>query len=154
MTSEIFETAPDCEIMNIRDVQASRETVFEAWTNPNRLANWWGPKGFTNTFNEFDLRPGGKWKFIMHGPDKGNYLNECEFTKIIPMELIAWSRISNPKFQVVVTFEELSKDVTKVIYKMLFRTAEECNKVKGFAVEKNEENLDKLEDELKKMTSK
>jgi hypothetical protein len=89
----------------------------------------------------------------MHGPDKGNYLNECEFIKIIPLELIAWNRISNPKFQVVATFEEISKFVTRVTYKMLFRTVEECNKLKGFAVDKNEENLDKLEDELKKLTN-
>jgi uncharacterized protein YndB with AHSA1/START domain len=60
--------------------------------DPNHLKNWWGPKGFTNTFNEFDLRPGGKWSFVMHGPDKGNYVNECEFVKIEKPKLIAWKR--------------------------------------------------------------
>lgn len=72
------------------------------------LKNWWGPAGFTNTFNEFDLRPGGKWRFIMHGPDKGNYHNECECIKIEKPTLIAWKRSSKPIFQVVAAFEEVS----------------------------------------------
>jgi uncharacterized protein YndB with AHSA1/START domain len=41
-------------------MQYPKHLVYQAWTNPNHLKNWWGPNGFTNTFNEFDLRPGGK----------------------------------------------------------------------------------------------
>lgn len=90
----------------------------------------------------------------MHGPDKGNYDNECEFIKIDKPTLIAWNRISKPIFQVVATFEEMSLDKTKVVYKMIFNSAEECNKIKGFANDKNEENFDRLENELIKMTSR
>ncbi|GEO05639.1 activator of HSP90 ATPase [Adhaeribacter aerolatus] len=153
MTTEIISTTPDCEIVSSRIFNASRELVFAAWTDPNHLKNWWGPAGFTNTFNEFDLRPGGRWRFIMHGPDKGNYLNDCEFIKIEKPALIAWKRHSKPLFQVVATFEEVSGDKTKIIFKMLFNSAEECRKVKAFAVDKNEENFDKLENELIKMTN-
>ncbi len=77
----IMPTNPDHEIVSSRIVNASRELVYRAWTEPNHLKNWWGPAGFTNTFKEFDLRPGGKWNFIMHGPDKGNYLNEVNSYK-------------------------------------------------------------------------
>jgi hypothetical protein len=88
----------------------------------------------------------------MHGPDKGNYVNECEFIKIDPPSLIAWRRISKPIFQVVATFEEVSAEKTNLVFKMLFNTADECRKVKPFAVDKNEENFDRLENELTKMT--
>lgn len=57
-----------------------KDLVYMARYNPEHLKNWWGPKGFTNTFQEFDVRPGGKWKFTMHGPKKGNYKIECEFS--------------------------------------------------------------------------
>lgn len=152
MTTEIMTTTPDCEILSSRVFNANRELVYRAWSDPNHLKNWWGPAGFTNTFNEFDFRVGGKWRFIMHGPDKGNYVNECEFIKIEKPSLIAWKRHSKPLFQVVATFEELTPNETKVVFRMLFDTANDCRKVKTFAVDKNEENFDRLEDELKKMS--
>jgi uncharacterized protein YndB with AHSA1/START domain len=151
MTTEIIKTTPDSEIVSSRVFNTKRELVYRAWSNPNHLKNWWGPAGFTNTFNEFDFRVGGKWSFIMHGPDKGNYANECEFIKIEEPSLIAWKRYSKPLFQVVATFDELPENKTKLVFKMLFDTAEECNKLKGFVVDKNEENFDKLEIELSKM---
>lgn len=153
MTSEIITTTPDREIVSTRIVNAPRELVYKAWTAPNHLKNWWGPKGFTNTFKEFDLRPGGKWNFVMHGPDKGNYPNECEFIKIEKPSLIAWQRFSQPLFQIMVTFEDEVDNKTKIIFKMLFDSVDECNKIKTFAPEKNEENFDRLEDELVKMTN-
>lgn len=151
MATEIITTTPDCEIVSSRVFNTKRELVYRAWSNPNHLKNWWGPAGFTNTFNEFDFRVGGKWSFTMHGPDKGNYANECEFIKIEEPSLIAWKRHSKPLFQVVATFDELPENKTKLVFKMLFDTAEECNKLKGFVVDKNEENFDKLEIELSKM---
>jgi uncharacterized protein YndB with AHSA1/START domain len=154
MTREIISTTPDCEIVSSRIVNFPRELVFAAWTDPNHLKNWWGPAGFTNTFNEFDLRPGGKWSFIMHGPERGNYHNECEFIKIEEPSLIAWQRLSKPIFQVMATFEEISGSQTKIIFRMLFNSADECRKVKPFAVDKNEENFDRLESELAKMALK
>jgi uncharacterized protein YndB with AHSA1/START domain len=148
MTTEILHVPADCQIINSRVVKAPIEKVFNAWTDPVHLANWWGPAGFTNTFEEFDLRPGGKWRFVMHGPDKGNYANECVFIKIEKPVLIAWYRLSQPLFQVVASFEAIANDRTKIVFKMLFETAADCNKVKSFAPVKNEENFDRLENEL------
>jgi uncharacterized protein YndB with AHSA1/START domain len=151
MITEFSDLPLDCVIVNSRVFNASIETVFNAWTDPVHLANWWGPAGFTNTFLEHDLRVGGSWKFIMHGPDKGNYPNEVVFTHIEKPRFIAWQRISKPLFKVAASFEEVGKDKTKVVFRMLFDTAEECNKLKKYVPEKNEENLDKLGNELIRM---
>lgn len=87
----------------------------------------------------------------MHGPDKGHYKNECTFVVIREPELLVWDRQSQPIFQVEVVFEEISENETKVIFKQKFKTVEECNKLRKYVPEKNEENMDRLEDELKKM---
>lgn len=150
---EIINTTPESEIVSTRIFNYKRDLLFRSWSEPDHLKNWWGPSGFTNTFNEFDFRVRGKWRFIMHGPEKGNYANECEFIKIVNPSLIAWKRYSKPIFQVVAMFEEISDEQTKLVFKMLFDTAEECDKLRPFVVDKNEENFDKLEVELAKMAS-
>lgn len=153
MLLDIMSVSPDCEIVTTRIFDVPKSLLFRAWSDPLHLKNWWGPAGFTNTFTEFDFRVGGKWSFVMHGPDKGNYVNECEFIHIESPSIIAWKRHSKPHFQVVATFEEISFNQTKLVFKMLFATAEECNKLRPFVVDKNEENMDKLEVELSKMTT-
>ncbi len=154
MTSELHIIKDDFEIICSRIINAPRVRVYQAWSDPRHLEIWWGPAGFTNTFQEFDFRVGGKWRFIMHGPDKGNHLNECEFTEIKEPSLIAWKRFSKPIFQVIVTLEEKAPDKTKVISRQIFESAEICRKVRTFAVDKNEENFDRLEAELGRMSSK
>ena len=151
MTSEIITTTPDTEIVTTRTVNAPINLVYKAWADPNHLKNWWGPAGFTNTFHEFDFKVGGKWSFIMHGPDKGNYPNECEFIKIEVPSIIAWKSHSKPLFQILATFHEVAADKTTVVFKMLFTSPEECNKLRPFVTDKNEENFDRLEIELAKM---
>ncbi|MFM6976202.1 MAG: SRPBCC family protein [Sphingobacteriaceae bacterium] len=152
MATPILNTQPDTEIVSTRIVNAPRVIVFRAWSEPEHLKNWWGPTGFTNTFHEFDFRVGGHWRFTMHGPEQGNYLNECEFIKIEEPALIAWKRFSKPLFQVLFLFEEVNENQTRIIFKMLFNSIEECNKLRPFVPEKNEENFDKLEQELRAMS--
>ncbi len=151
MSTQSSPTNADCEIVSSRIFPVDNVLLFRAWSEPNHLKNWWGPAGFTNTFHEFDFRMGGRWKFVMHGPDKGNYQNECEFTKIVAPTLIEWKRITQPLFNVVAQFEIVDQHQTKLIFKMVFDTPEECAKIKKFVVDKNEENFDKLEIELEKM---
>lgn len=151
MANVTFPTTSDCEIISSRIVNFSQELVFEAWTNPDHLKKWWGPKGFTNTFEEFDLRPGGRWKFVMHAPEQGNFQNECEFVKIEKPTEIAWIRISKPLFNIVATFEKVANEKTQIVFRMVFETAEECAKLRPYVVDKNEENFDRLEVELSKM---
>lgn len=151
MTSAILSTTPNSEIVTTRVLNFPQELVFKAWSDPEHLKKWWGPKGFTNTFHEFDFREGGKWTFTMHGPEQGNYENDVEFIKIEQPNLIAWKRHSKPLFQILTTFEVVSENETKVVFKMLFETEEECQKLKPYVVDKNEENFDKLEIELLKI---
>jgi uncharacterized protein YndB with AHSA1/START domain len=148
---EIMRTSPDREIVTTRIFKAPRALVYRAWTEPDHLKNWWGPKGFTNTFHIFDLSVGGQWSFIMHGPDKGHYPNKCTFVAIREPELLVWDRQSKPIFQVEVIFEEISENESRVTFKQKFATAEECSKLRKFVPEKNEENMDRLAQELKKM---
>lgn len=59
-----------------RKIAAPPSTLFAAFEESARLAVWWGPAGFTSTFNTYEFKPGGRWSFIMHGPDGKNYPNE------------------------------------------------------------------------------
>jgi uncharacterized protein YndB with AHSA1/START domain len=140
----------DREIVTTRVFDAPRERVFEAWTDPDHLAQWWGPKGFTNTFEEFDLRPGGNWRFVMHGPDGVDYKNHSVFVEVVKPERIVFDHVSGPQFQVTATFAEQAGR-TRLTFRMLFESAAKCEMVKGFAVEANEQNFDRLEVELEKM---
>ncbi len=87
----------DREIVSTRVFDAPRERVFQAWTDPEHLARWWGPKGFTNTFHEFDPRPGGVWGFVMHGPDGVDYKNRSVFVEIVKPERIVFDHVSGPR---------------------------------------------------------
>ncbi len=136
------------EIISSRVLKANVKTVYESFENPEHLAKWWGPEGFTNTFHEFDLRPGGKWILTMHGPDKGNYENSSEFTIVNPLQLVAWKRFSKPLFAMEVQFEKIEDFKTRILFKMTFDSAEETEKMRKYVEPKNEENFDRLEREL------
>lgn len=131
------------QIVTTRIFNAPRDVVFKAWTDPEQLAQWWGPKGFTNTFYEFDLRPGGYWRFIMHAPNGTDFPNESLFDEIIPPRLIRFRHLSSHFFQVTVVFTDLGNK-TKITWRMLFDNPAELDKVKSFAVPANEQNMDRL----------
>jgi uncharacterized protein YndB with AHSA1/START domain len=80
------ESAVDREIVFTRVFDAPRRMVWEAWTDPKQLVLWWGPRGFTTTIDEMDVRVGGVWKLVMHGPDGTDYPNKSIFTEVVPNE--------------------------------------------------------------------
>ena len=120
------------------------ERVFAAWADPVRLAQWWGPKGFRNTFHEFDLRPGGQWRFIMHGPDGRDYPNQSVFREIVAPERIIFDHVSPPHFAVTATFTTEAGG-TRLVFRMLFEDATTCAAVRPICVPSNEQNFDRLE---------
>ncbi len=132
-------------IFSSRVLKSPVEKVYNAFSDPLLLKKWWGPKGFTNTFHEFDLQPGGNWILTMHGPENGNYENGSKFRIIKPQKLITWTRISKPIFDMEVEFEKLAESKTRISFKMIFENAEECEKIRKFAEPKNEENFDRLQ---------
>lgn len=138
-------------IISISTFAFSRELVYQAWANPSYLQQWWGPEGFTNTIHQHDLQAGGKWSFVMHGPDGRDYPNECIFIEVVPNEFLSWDHLPLPKFQVNTIFEDEGIDQTKVIFKMIFDTEKEADTLRDFIIEKNEENFVKLEVVLQKM---
>jgi uncharacterized protein YndB with AHSA1/START domain len=137
------------EISISQELNATREMVWEVWTNPDHIKNWWGPNGFTNTIFTMAVKPGGEWDFIMHGPDGTDYKNKSVFIEIIKPEKIVFNHISGPKFQATVTFEEQA-DKTLLTWRMLFETKEQLEQVvKTFKADEGlKQNVTKLESYL------
>ncbi len=144
------ENTSDREIVTTRVLQAPRELVFRAFSDPDQLAQWWGPKGFTNTFHEFDMRPGGIWRFVMHGPNGVDYQNESVFVEVVKPERIVFQHLKPMhRFHMTMIFDEQAGK-TLLTWRMFFESKAECDKVKTFAVEANEQNFDRLEAQLAK----
>jgi len=117
------------EIVATRVFDAPRELVFRMWTEPQHVAQWWGPRGFTNTIHEMDVRPGGVWRFVMHGPDGVDYRNKIVYTEVVRPERIAYDHVSGPKFHATATFEDEGGGKTRLTVRMVFDTAAERDKV-------------------------
>jgi uncharacterized protein YndB with AHSA1/START domain len=137
----------DREIKATRLLNAPRELVWKVFTEPDHIAKWWGPKGFTNTIHQMDVRVGGIWKFIMHGPDGTNYPNESVFLELVKPQRIVF-RHSKPDFTATITFEEEGGQ-TKLTWRMLFDSGAVYEGIKKIAVPGLQENLVKLEAYLK-----
>jgi uncharacterized protein YndB with AHSA1/START domain len=113
----------DRELILSRTLDAPVELVWEVFTNPEHLAQWWGPDGFTNTITTMDLRPGGDWLLVMHGPDGTDYDNKSVFEEIIPFKKFVYRHLSYPNFTATIQFEKQG-DKTLIIWHMLFDSVE------------------------------
>ena len=130
-----------------REIAASVEQVFAAISTPERLARWWGPAGFTNTFNVCEFKPGGRWSFIMHAPNGANYPNESTFAEIEPLKKVVVRHSSEPKFRLTITLAA-SATGTHVSWSQAFENAEVAKQVEHVVVPANEQNLDRLAGEV------
>jgi uncharacterized protein YndB with AHSA1/START domain len=130
-----------------RKIPATPEQIFAAFSDPKRLAKWWGPAGFTNSFEIFEFKKDGQWEFIMHGPDGQNYPNKSIFTELEPNKKVAIQHISEPKFLLTITLEQSSEN-TLVSWSQKFENAEIASKVEHIVVPSNEQNLDRLREEV------
>jgi uncharacterized protein YndB with AHSA1/START domain len=137
------------EIAATREFNAPRELVFKVWTQPQHIAQWWGPTGFTTTTHEMDVRAGGVWRFVMHGPDGTDYDNEISYVEVVPPERLVYDHGPSPRFRVTVIFTEKAGK-TLLSLRMLFKTAAERDKVaKEFkAIEGLNQTLDRLGEHL------
>jgi len=120
-------------IVGTREFDAPRALVFSAWTDPKHLAQWWGPNGFTTTTYSFEFRPGGVWRFVMHGPDGRDYQNRITFEEIVAPERIVYRHgggddVEPVQFRTTVLLEELGKR-TGVTWRGEFPSAAERNRV-------------------------
>ena len=112
----------DREILATLILPAPRELVFAQWSDPRQIAQWWGPRGFTNTIQKMNFRPGGIWQFIMHGPDGVDYQNKIVFAEIKPPSLLVYDHVSGPHFHATATFADM-EDKTRLTLRMLFESA-------------------------------
>ncbi len=152
---------PDREIVISRVVDAPRELVWQAWTDPQHVVRWWGPRGFSTTIKKMDFRGGGVWEHVMRGPDGVNYPNKSTFKDIVPLERITYShggrREDGPgaSFEATWTFETVGKGKTRLTGRMVFPTAEARDfVVKEFgAIEGGKQTLERLTEYLPGMAA-
>ncbi|MFT3912153.1 MAG: SRPBCC domain-containing protein [Ferruginibacter sp.] len=130
-------------------LSAPIDKVWEVWTKPAHIANWWGPSGFTNTIHKMDLTPGGEWRLTMHGPDGKNYPNRSEFIEIVPLKKIVFQHY-NPNYLATIVFEPNGNE-TLMEWTGLFETVELYETVvKVFKADEGfKQNVEKLENYLK-----
>lgn len=124
----------DREFILTRLLDAPRELVFDVWTKPEHIVSWWGPTGFTTTSQEMDVKPGGSWRFMMHGPDGRDYPNKIIFIEVVKPSRLVYKHsgeadTEDVKFHVTITFAEKGKK-TELTMHMIFETAAEFERVK------------------------
>jgi uncharacterized protein YndB with AHSA1/START domain len=130
-----------------RDINASIDHVFAAISDPTRLAKWWGPAGFTNSFSLFEFKNGGRWSFVMHGPDGKNYPNENIFTEIVAPNKVVIKHIFEPIFELTITLTP-SETGTLLSWAQALEDPKVAESIKHIVVPANEQNLDRLEAEV------
>jgi uncharacterized protein YndB with AHSA1/START domain len=147
----------DREIVISRLLNAPREVVWDAWTDPKQVVEWWGPRGFTTTIHEMDVRPGGVWRHTMHGPDGTDYPNKSVFIEVVKPERIVFSHGGGKKGSRGVSFEatwtfEARGNKTLITLRSVFPSAEARDYVvKEYgAIEGGNQTLDRLEELLRK----
>jgi uncharacterized protein YndB with AHSA1/START domain len=143
------------ELSITRLLDAPVELVWEVWTDPDHIKNWWGPSGFTNSISKMEVRPGGEWEFVMHGPDGTNYKNKHIFREIVRYKKLVLLHVSAPKFEMTATFTARGKQTLLTLHS-LFESAEQLQEViKVFKADEGmKQNVDRLEAYLKKFRNK
>lgn len=126
------------EIVSSRVLSATREVLFQAFSEPTRLAQWWALQGFTNEFHEFDFRPGGAWKLTMRGPDGTTHRMDNQFAEIVRPERIVLRHFQpGHGFTLVMSFT-IRGDHTELTWQMRFDDPAEADWVRAFVLPAND----------------
>ncbi|MFT0139965.1 SRPBCC domain-containing protein [Alloalcanivorax xenomutans] len=133
----------DRTLRTSRTLPFSPEEIYGAFSSADLLASWWGPEGFSNTFEIFDFTAGGRWKFVMHGPDGKDYLNESFFEELVPDSKVVIHHDCPPNFKLTVELAPVGEG-THLTWEQVFEDAETAQAVKQRAGSANEQNIDKL----------
>lgn len=130
-----------------REYPFSPDEVFAAIADPARLARWWGPAGFANTFAAFEFRAGGDWRFTMHGPDGTDYPNESRFLEIAPGRRVRIQHVNAPRFTLRLELAAVPAG-TRLDWEAEFEDAAFAERLRSFLETANEQNVDRLAAEL------
>ncbi|MDB5332571.1 MAG: hypothetical protein JWP03_3722 [Phycisphaerales bacterium] len=152
------ESNADREIVLSRVFDAPRDLVWKAWTEVEHLSQWWGPQGFTTTTHERELKPGGVWRYVMHGPDGRDYENISTFLEVVAPERLAYKHggaadCEPVNFHVTVTFEKVAENKTKLTMHSIFpsKNARDLVIREYNALEGGKQTLTRLGEHLQKM---
>jgi len=134
-----------------RHFAAPPDAVFAALADPVRLARWWGPAGFHNTFTECEVESGGMWRFTMHGPDGRHYANESVFEAVDAPDRVVIRHLNHPHLRLTITLTDHPSDGqpgTRVDWEQVFDSADVAAAVQAVVVPANEQNLDRWQAEV------
>jgi uncharacterized protein YndB with AHSA1/START domain len=151
----LVEYPSDREMVFTRTVAAPRELVWTAWTDPEQVILWWGPKGFTNTTHQMEVKPGGTWRFTMHGPDGTDWPNLITYHVVQAPARLEYDHGDDAKpkwFHVVVDFVAEGAQ-TKIVTHMAFERAEDCENAKKYGIEGHKTSMERLDAHLPGMAA-
>lgn len=133
----------DRALRTSRDLPYTPSEIYGAFASADLLALWWGPDGFSNTFEIFEFTEGGRWKFVMHGPDGGIYPNESLFEELVPDTKIVIHHDCPPNFKLTVQLTPFIGG-TRLTWEQVFDDAVTAQAVKERVGSANEQNIDRL----------
>jgi uncharacterized protein YndB with AHSA1/START domain len=123
------------------------EQIFEAFARPELLARWWGPSGFTNAFEVFEFRPGGRWKYLMHSPDGKHHPNESVFSRLDSPSTVVIQHVSKPRYVLTVSLAPHEAG-TALLWDQVFEDSAVAARIRHIVEPANEQNLDRLQSVL------
>lgn len=128
--------------------------LWEVWTNPGKIVNWWGPNGFSTTIHEMNFKEDGEWNLTLHGPDGTNYPNRSVYKEIVPLKKIVFEHF-NPHFIATILFES-KEGGTEIQWNMLFDSPEQFDIiVKAHKADQGQkENIERLANYLQQLLDK
>jgi uncharacterized protein YndB with AHSA1/START domain len=142
-------TSSDREIVLTRVLDAPPAVVFAAWTDGRHIGRWWGPRGFTTTVHEMDVRPGGVARYLMHGPDGVDYPNRIDYIEVQKPDRLLYDHGSDDRndperFRVTVTFAAQGGKTKLTLRSVFLSKKVRDDKIEFGAVQGGNETLDRL----------
>lgn len=142
----------ECTISTARTFPHSPSDIYGAFSSAALLSEWWGPQGFTNTFEVFEFKPGGRWKFVMHSADGKNYANESRFAALAPDAKVVIEHIAHPHYTLTVSLQPVEGG-TALTWDQTFKDSKTARGLRHIVEPANEQNLDRLASVLGRMGS-
>jgi uncharacterized protein YndB with AHSA1/START domain len=133
----------DASFRTERTLPFSPQTVYNAFASADVLATWWGPEGFINEFETFEFIVGGRWTFVMVGPDGARYPNQSIFTALEPASRVVIRHDCEPFFTLTVQLSDAAQG-THVLWEQVFDDVQIARAVRARVGPANEQNLDRL----------
>ena len=153
-----YTTPSDLEIGMTRVFDAPRELVYQAYTDPNHVPHWWGPRRMTTTVNTMDVRPGGAWRVVQRDPEGNEYGFRGEYREVVPPERLVYTfefeGMPGHILVETVTFEEQDGKTTRTST-ALFDSVEDRDGMLESGMESGAiESWDRLEELLGRLSEK